>query len=103
MLPRGVEFVKILHSKQRIISQRAVSQFKSQLFTLKCSRQIVESRFSDKINKNVLILQRLYTTKDKVIRFYYMLHDFYGISPSRMGNNKSYTMYYVNDPYIQET
>lgn len=68
MLPRGVEFVKILHSKQRIISQRAVSQFKNQLFPPNC-RQILEENVSDKINKNVLVLQRLYTTKDKVKYF----------------------------------
>ncbi|KAM7341852.1 solute carrier family 30 member 9 isoform 2-T4 [Cochliomyia hominivorax] len=66
MLPRGVEFVKILHSKQRIISQRTVSQFKSQLL-LPTSRQIVVKNVGDKINKNVLVLQRLYTTKDKIV------------------------------------
>ncbi|XP_037818140.1 zinc transporter 9 [Lucilia sericata] len=66
MLPRGVEFVKILHSKQRIISQRAVSQFKNQLFVPTC-RQILENNVGENINKNVLIMQRLYTTKDKII------------------------------------
>ncbi|XP_023302622.2 zinc transporter 9 [Lucilia cuprina] len=66
MLPRGVEFVKILHSKQRIISQRAVSQFKNQLFVPTC-RQILKNNVGENINKNVLIMQRLYTTKDKII------------------------------------
>ncbi|XP_065368334.1 proton-coupled zinc antiporter SLC30A9, mitochondrial [Calliphora vicina] len=67
MLPRGVEFVKILHSKQRIISQRAVSQLFKNHQLLPTCRQILENNVGEKINKNVLVLQRLYTTKDKIV------------------------------------
>ncbi|XP_061397941.1 proton-coupled zinc antiporter SLC30A9, mitochondrial [Musca vetustissima] len=62
MLPRGIELVKILHTKQNILNLRTVCHFRKQLWP--GYRENIDLKAA---NKNVYFAQRLYTSKDKVI------------------------------------
>ncbi|XP_005188576.1 proton-coupled zinc antiporter SLC30A9, mitochondrial isoform X2 [Musca domestica] len=61
MLPRGIELVKILHTKQNILNLRTVCHFRKQLWP--GYRELD----SPKAIKNIYFAQRLYASKDKVI------------------------------------
>ncbi|XP_073845635.1 solute carrier family 30 member 9 [Musca autumnalis] len=60
MLPRGIELVKILHTKQNILNLRTVCHFRKQLWP-------GYRDYDSKVAKNLYFAQRHYASKDKII------------------------------------